>query len=525
MQKNTLVIRFGSLGDVILTSATVLNLKLNNPDSRLTYLTREHYKSLVACFDGVDEIITLPADAGPMNYINLLKGLDNHNFDSIVDLHGSIRSWLARKMLKSNDALVYPKRRLERQAIIRRRFKRIPDGWPHTIDLYNDCVEHLGGTVFCRRPVITPPDFDDLLEEPCEPSGRRVVIAPGAAHPNKQWGMEKYAEVARQLHGSDGCRIIWAVTSEDHPTDNVRRILTGVDLTELVDYPFERLAAVIRQADLTIANDSGLTHLSSAVGTPVISVFGPTHQSLGFAPKGLFDRVVEVEEDCRPCSLHGRTACYREERFCFTRIKTDVVYRAASELMSERSEVSPGLFVDRDGTVIEEKNYLADPDQVQLIAGAAHALKLAREAGYRIVIVSNQSGVARGYFTVEQAESVNARTLELLNAEGVKVDGIYYCPYYKGGSVPEFAVDSDLRKPKPGMVEQAAEDLRIDLRRSLVIGDHVDDVNLGRVAGARSFLVRTGHGREEESRLGNCRSRDEELAFDDILTAVTKVLG
>jgi D-glycero-D-manno-heptose 1,7-bisphosphate phosphatase len=172
-----------------------------------------------------------------------------------------------------------------------------------------------------------------------------------------------------------------------------------------------------------------------------------------------------------------------------------------------------------------EKDYLADPDQVELIEGAPQALKLAADAGYRVVILSNQSGVARGYFTIEQVERVNGRMLELLYRKGVKIDAVYFCPYYAGGSVEEFAVESNLRKPRPGMPEQAAGDLSLDLRRSVVIGDKADDVNLGRVIGARSLLVLTGHGKEEVSKLARRTTLDDEIVFEDILSAVKYAIG
>ena len=115
---------------------------------------------------------------------------------------------------------------------------------------------------------------------------------------------------------------------------------------------------------------------------------------------------------------------------------------------------STAVFLDRDGTVVEDPGYIGDPDQVQLIPGAAEAINRFSKAGHRVVIVSNQSGVARGMFTEEDLSRVHARLVALLEADGAMLDGAYYCPYLDGpeAKVEAYRGDSDLRKPKPGML-------------------------------------------------------------------------
>ena len=291
---------------------------------------------------------------------------------------------------------------------------------------------------------------------------------------------------------------------------------------ELVDYPVDKLAGVIARADLTIANDSGITHLSSAVGTPVVAVFGPTHPALGFAPRGLFDRVVEVDEPCRPCSLHGKKKCYRENLYCFTRLTPEMVYGAARDLLDSSVNSSRALFVDRDGTIMVDKNFISAPDEIEFEPGSMQALRLAKAMGFKLVVLSNQSGVARGFFGLDTVERVNERFLLILSAEGVQVDALYFCPHFANGTVDEFAIECDCRKPAPAMAEKAACRLGIDLRKSYVIGDKIDDVNLGRVIGARSFLVRTGHGREQEQ-LFKAHGIDREAICDDLQSAVERI--
>ena len=528
MADRILAIRFGSLGDVILTSPAVLNLKLAAPGNDVVFLTKERFRRVAERFDGVDRVVTIPDQSSLPELYSVLLELDAHGFDIVVDLHGNPRSWLSRKLIAADRKAVYPKRRIERLEAVRGRGHSVqsPSAWPHTIDLYNEAVAEIGLPVVCRRPQmrfsLPPREIQGFLDS----SQPVVVIAPGAAHPPKQWPIEHFARVAELLHVRHGARIIWAVTDTDVHKVRIRRHVRSEDLFELVNEPVELLAAIVAHARLTIANDSGVAHLSSAVGTPVLALFGPTHPVLGFAPRGLRDQVVEVDEFCRPCSRHGARSCYRDEQYCFTRITPEVVVDRAVDVihaLKGRAGHESALFVDRDGTIIKDKDYLADPGQVELIDGAAEALRAARNAGYKIAIVSNQSGVARGYFDLEAVERANARLLELLSAESVRVDGLFFCPHLPSGSVAEFAIDCDCRKPSAGMAEEAARILGLNLRRSVAIGDKLSDLHFGRVFGGRSLLVRTGYGRATEAKLNAAGERV--AAFDDLKAAVDHLVA
>jgi D-glycero-D-manno-heptose 1,7-bisphosphate phosphatase len=150
----------------------------------------------------------------------------------------------------------------------------------------------------------------------------------------------------------------------------------------------------------------------------------------------------------------------------------------------------PAVFLDRDGTLIEEVGHLGDPDGVLLLPGAAQALRRLAGAGFALVVASNQGGVARGLFTEEDIRSVNRRAAELLASAGAPpIAGWYWCPHH-----PEFTGPCDCRKPAPGMLKRAARDLDLDLGRSWMVGDHPVDAGAARAAGARAIVVRTGHG-------------------------------
>lgn len=521
MSKKILVVRFGSLGDLILTSAALTNLKVNFPGSRISLMTKPQYQGLAERMPAVDETICLQSGGMAALYSQLLT-LDKESFDIIVDLHGNPRSWLTRKLVSADSKVVYSKRSLDRFRAVRSR-KVIPSYGEihHTIDMYNECVTNLGGRAYCRRPQLR---FRKLKKGAAGAGRPSIVIAPGAKHAPKRWPIYKFADLAAALHQREGARIIWAITSDDVGKVSFDGRIDANHITELVDSPIENLIDQIAGADLTISNDSGIGHLSSAVNTPTAVIFGPTHPILGFAPRGMLDRVIEVEEDCRPCSRHGRKECFRSRQYCFTRIEVDTVQDAAREMLKQSVARKPALFVDRDGTLIVDKHFLSDPGQVEFEEGAVEALRIAGRLGLKIVILSNQSGVARGHFLPEIVESVNRRLLELLAARGVDVDGVYFCPHLPGGKVTQFAVNCGCRKPAPEMAEQAARELGINLRCSYVVGDKLADVNLARVIGADPYLVLTGHGKTEKELFE--RSGDkfmEGVVTKNLLDAVRRI--
>jgi D,D-heptose 1,7-bisphosphate phosphatase len=501
MREKILVIRFGSLGDVILTAPVIQNLKIRFPDSHISFLTKARFAPVVDRFDGVDTVHAVDNDISAMQLSRLALKMKSEPYTTVIDLHRNVRSFLVRKLLRRKRSFVYDSRRRDRERIVKT--KTIPDAYPNTVDRYNDVVLQLGGAAPCTRPFLTTDASSPAAQtvHRLKKQGPIVAFAPGAAHPTKQFPIERLAEIAGRLHRERNAAIIWAVIEADCGRVDLSSQIDRDKLVELVGSPINELADILAEADLAIANDSGIAHLSSAVGTPTIALFGPTHPALGFAPAGLRDRVIEVAESCRPCSLHGKTACYREERFCFTRIENDRALSAAHSILDETAELRPALFVDRDGTLIIEKDFLSDPEEVQLESGSVEALKRAAQAGLKIVIVSNQSGIARGYFNEGVVEAVNRRLLELLTHEGITVDGLYYCPHYPSGKVAEYAKSCSCRKPAPGMLETAALELHIDLRRSSIVGDKLDDLNLGKTTGCKAILVRTGHGKAAEARL------------------------
>lgn len=158
------------------------------------------------------------------------------------------------------------------------------------------------------------------------------------------------------------------------------------------------------------------------------------------------------------------------------------------------------VFLDRDGTINVEKDYLYRPEEFEFIPGAVDAVRLLKQHGYVVVVVTNQSGIARGYYTEDDLTVLHNHIDRLLAAEGVSVDAWYYCPHHAEGK-GEYAVDCSCRKPLPGMLLKAADEHGIDLSSSWMVGDKLVDVEAGVAAGCRSVLVRTGYGAQLSGQL------------------------
>jgi len=188
--------------------------------------------------------------------------------------------------------------------------------------------------------------------------------------------------------------------------------------------------------------------------------------------------------------------------------------------------MTSAVFLDRDGTLNVEKGYIRDLREVELIPGAAKAIRLLNEARIPAILTTNQTGAARGFYPFEHIVALNNRVLELLKEEaGARLDAVYVCPHYDAGIVTEYTMSCNCRKPAPGMILQALKDFpHIDLQSSFVIGDKATDITFARNAGCRGILVRTGYG--EEILAGTYQTLDvqPELICGDIAGAVDYIL-
>jgi D-glycero-D-manno-heptose 1,7-bisphosphate phosphatase len=184
---------------------------------------------------------------------------------------------------------------------------------------------------------------------------------------------------------------------------------------------------------------------------------------------------------------------------------------------------SPAVFLDRDGTLIEEVGYLDRPERVHLYPWAVDAIRALNQAEIRVVMVTNQSGVARGFFPEAVVRQVHERIAGMLGAGGAHLDAYYYCPHHPDGKVEEYARACECRKPGRALVDRAVAELDIDPAQSYAIGDRWFDIALARTVGARGILVRTGYGAREERRPPQGMSAD--VVVNNLVEAVSWVLA
>ena len=183
------------------------------------------------------------------------------------------------------------------------------------------------------------------------------------------------------------------------------------------------------------------------------------------------------------------------------------------------------VFMDRDGTVSDEVGYLNHVSRLKVFPWSAEAIRAVNDAGLLAVLVTNQAGVARGYFPETMIDDVHARLVDELAAEGARLDAIYYCPHHPTAGDPPYRRDCDCRKPRPGMLLRAAAEHDIDLASSFVVGDKYSDVQLAHGVGAAGVLVMTGYGRGEFEYERDAWPRAPEHVADSLVDAVSWIIA
>jgi D-glycero-D-manno-heptose 1,7-bisphosphate phosphatase len=181
--------------------------------------------------------------------------------------------------------------------------------------------------------------------------------------------------------------------------------------------------------------------------------------------------------------------------------------------------------MDRDGTISEEVGYVNHPTRFNLFPYSAAAIRKLNESGWLAIVVTNQAGVARGYFTENLIKQVHEKMASDLQTQNARLDGIFYCAHHPTVGEPPYRLDCDCRKPKPGLIRQAAATMNIDLAQSWMVGDRYSDVELAANAGVRSAFVLSGYGRGEwEHQRQNWKQRPD-LVVENLLDAVNAIVG
>ena len=187
--------------------------------------------------------------------------------------------------------------------------------------------------------------------------------------------------------------------------------------------------------------------------------------------------------------------------------------------------MSRAVFIDRDGTISEEVGYINHPSRFRVFPYAAAAIKQLNDAGWLAIVVTNQAGVARGYFSEDMIKTVHTVMTKDLENGGARLDAVYYCAHHPSVGEPPYRFDCDCRKPKPGLISHAARDFNIDLGESWMVGDRYSDVELARNAGVKSMFVLSGYGRGEWEHQRSNWTVQPDLVADNLLEAVRLIIA
>lgn len=313
-----LVVRFSSLGDVILTTPLLRVLRAALPAAELTFATKAAYAPIVAHNPNLTHVEAL-APGEPVTH--LARRLAARGFDRCLDLHGSVRS-LALRSLVPGRWSSYPKGRLTRAALVHLGVGAAHDATMPVAERYFGAARDLGVAPDGKPAEVVWTAADTAEANRIAPEGS-IVLAPGARHATKRWPAAHWRDLAARLTASGQTVVATGASHE-------RGLIAGPGTIDAFGIPLLVAAALMARARIVVANDSGLLHLASAVGCPVVGLFGPTVQAFGFFPYRARGSVLEQALDCRPCSTHGGPVCPRGHHRCLGDIAPAAVAAAVA---------------------------------------------------------------------------------------------------------------------------------------------------------------------------------------------------
>lgn len=537
------------VGDAVLTLPALEALDRQFPDSEIVILGRPWVAGLFRGQPCVDTVLSGAAAGGWHGVARrwiLARELRRERFDLAVLFPNSFDSALVAWMAGIPRRLGYATD--GRGLLLTHPVGAAKDaGRRHQVYRYLELARALGGNGNGLPHLVVTADAIRTAEELLARHGvdrgaTCVAVNPGSVYGSaKRWPADRFAAVADELAARWKARVLLVGSAgEARVLRDVARAMrtTAVVLGGQTD--IGTLPALLQRVRLLLTNDTGAMHVAAAVGTPVVAVFGPTDVD-ATGPLGPRSRYVRRPVPCSPCLLRE---CPIDHR-CMTSITVTQVIEVAEELVNDTMQPpscpvaqfpappqdnpscgAAAAFLDRDGTIIEDLGYLGDPERIQFIPGAQEALRALRASGYRLIVVTNQAGVARGLISESDVRSVNQRLQERLAQDGIALDGIYYCPHHVEGERPEYRHACAARKPGPGMVERARQDFGLDLGRSVIVGDHSSDAAVARhFPGMRGVMVLTGHGAGEHEKILTGAVPAPDHVADDLLAAVNWWLG
>ena len=544
------------LGDAVMCEPAIRAVHRAYPEARLTVLGRSTIVDLLAGHPDVTETIVYDhrgRHEGLRGMWRLAQELRSRRFDLAVLFQNAFEAAFITAL-----------------AGIPRRYGYATDGRGFLLTTAVPKVRHVSHQVFYYLELLRSLGCD---AEPCAPrlylkpeeevaaaerlarfgvqEGEVLIgLNPGSTYGTaKRWLPDRFAQAVSRiaaLHREQARRpahvVIFGATGEEALGDSIAQQIEAPTIRLSGKTSVRELMAMTRRCRLYLTNDTGPMHIAAAFDVPVVALFGPTDWRTT-APFGDGRAVVRTPTDCAPCLLRE---CPIDHR-CMTGVTVEQVVEAARQLITsgfqtagavpghsvfspqspvlspqtsvfrtQPSALSPHplagvtVLLDRDGTVNRDTGYLNDPEALELLPGVGGGLARLASAGAQLIVVTNQSGVARGLITGQQLNAIHARLGDLLGQQGVVLTGIYVCPHHPDDGCR-------CRKPETGMIEQACREHDLDRTGLYVVGDRARDVLLGQRVGARTVLVLSG----EESQRELERMRAEGRPPDHVANGMT----
>lgn len=503
------------IGDAVMCEPAIRGLRSLFPEAEVTMLAKPAVAELFSAAPELNRVVVYEdkgAHAGLSGKWALAGTLRRHGFDSAVLFQNAFEAaflaWLAgipQRYGYATDGRVFF---LTTPVAVPSRSRAV-----HQVEYYWNLLKPLGLLGEAPLPALrVTEDEGRQLDGRLAAAGvglSDVVIGlnPGSTYGSaKRWLPERFAEVAQRLaervrqdENAQVVVVILGARGEEVLGKDIAGRINGRSVVLSGATTIRELMAVVKRCRILLTNDTGPMHIAAACGVPVVGVFGPT-DSRTTAPYGQKQSIVREAVDCAPCLLRE---CPIDHR-CMTRISVDKVYEACLSGLSRLSspdrtdqidridktdqpDILSGytVFLDRDGTLNPDPGYIKSPDQFELFPGVPEALASLKRAGARLIVVTNQSGIARGFLSREDLDAVHMKLKQLLDGAGAPLDAIYFCPHHPDDGC-------ECRKPNRGMIDQAVQEWGVTLDRSYLIGDHARDIELAKRIGARSILVTTG---------------------------------
>jgi heptosyltransferase-2 len=333
------VIRFSSIGDIVLTTSVLAFLKFSFPNCRVIYITAPAFVPLLNRHPFVDEIIPYEKQQGIKDVLGLRQFVRDKSLQDgiVIDLHGSTRSWLLRCMIKSSQKIVVAKKRWQRLLLVYLKINFLRHNPPHALRAVAEIASKLKLTYstselmsFIERTFQKKLGLTSLVSHQQQEDISQVIIAPAASFTTKQWSADKFYQLCELILLHSSAKVVLVAGPEDSFCDLFNSLqarfaqrfvnLQGkLSLVEMVQ--------TVAKGTLLVGNDSGPGHIAEALGIPIITIFGATHPDFGFKPHLAASTYITSSPWCSPCSLTGSLPCFRKEQVCMEQVQVAEVWQ------------------------------------------------------------------------------------------------------------------------------------------------------------------------------------------------------